>query len=230
MAARFQQQPASLADGAPRPGGGSERSGLLLSAVWPVVNAGALVAVFATLAVLELRRWQASGQLLCLGLLGEQLLLAALILCRRQAQRGMFSPGTCIAAAGGTWLPLLLRPAGPALFGLQGVGMAVQLAGAAGALVSLATLGRSFGILAADRGLQCDGVYALVRHPAYLSYLLIECGFLLQNPSGWNAAVVALATACQIGRIRAEERLLGADLRYRAYAARVRFRLVPGLY
>jgi protein-S-isoprenylcysteine O-methyltransferase Ste14 len=38
---------------------------------------------------------------------------------------------------------------------------------------ALAALGRSFGFVAADRGLRASGPYAMVRHPVYASYLLI---------------------------------------------------------
>ena len=85
-------------------------------------------------------------------------------------------------------------------------------------------------MVAADRGLKMRGPYALVRHPVYLSYLVGQTGYLLQNPSAWNLGVMLIATACQLGRIRAEERLLRADPAYAAYTMRVRYRLVPYLY
>ena len=40
----------------------------------------------------------------------------------------------------------------------------------------------------------------------------------------------AAAVALVVLRIKVEERLLGADPSYVAYAARVRFRLVPGVW
>ena len=55
-------------------------------------------------------------------------------------------------------------------------------------------------------------------------------GFLVANPSVLNAALLVLTTACQLMRIRAEERILTETADYAEYRARVRWRLVPGLY
>jgi hypothetical protein len=85
--------------------------------------------------------------------------------------------------------------------------------------------GWSFGFVAADRGLKTRGPYALVRHPIYASYLLIQSRYVLQNLSLRNIAVVVLATVCNIGRAIPEERLLARSPAYRAYQQRVRWRL-----
>jgi len=75
-----------------------------------------------------------------------------------------------------------------------------------------------------------DGAYRLVRHPMYLGYFLTHLGFLLTNPVLWNAAVYVAWTACQLYRIRAEERVLSGDTAYEALARRTRYRLVPFVY
>lgn len=101
---------------------------------------------------------------------------------------------------------------------------------AVGALITcwaLATLGRSFAVLPAPRRVVAAGPYRLVRHPAYAGELVMwaaACATLR-----WPVAVpLALAgAAALVVRIRAEERVLGADPAYRAYAATVRGRLVP---
>jgi protein-S-isoprenylcysteine O-methyltransferase Ste14 len=98
------------------------------------------------------------------------------------------------------------------------------------AITSLAALGRSFGFVAADRGLRGSGPYAVVRHPVYASYLLIQSGYVLQSQSLRNILVVAFVTACNIGRALAEEELLGTSPAYQAYRERVRWRLIPYLW
>ena len=92
------------------------------------------------------------------------------------------------------------------------------------------SLSRSFGVVAANRGVRTGGVYGLVRHPMYLGYFLTHLGFLLTNPALWNVAVYAVWTACQLYRVRAEERVLSGDTAYVAFTRRVRYRLVPFVY
>ncbi|OLD99071.1 MAG: hypothetical protein AUG91_07570 [Actinobacteria bacterium 13_1_20CM_4_69_9] len=98
------------------------------------------------------------------------------------------------------------------------------------ALLGLGTLGRSFGLVAANRGVKTDGIYGLIRHPAYTGYLIAYLGYVAENPSLPNITLLAVSTAFQLVRIGEEERVLRGDERYRAYARRVRFRLVPYVY
>jgi protein-S-isoprenylcysteine O-methyltransferase Ste14 len=92
------------------------------------------------------------------------------------------------------------------------------------------SLNRSFGMVPANRGVVTSGLYGLVRHPVYASYLLGHIAFLLANPTLWNASLYAVALGLQLARMQAEERLLRRDPVYAAYAQSVRYRLVPGLY
>jgi len=135
-----------------------------------------------------------------------------------------------LLAAGGTFGGLLLRPSG--LHPRWGVdlGFALQLIGLVIVIVALVTLGRSFGFVAADRGLVTKGPYAVVRHPVYASYIIIQTGYLVQSISPRNVIVLACATACNIGRVLAEERVLASGAGYERYRQRVRWRLVPGVW
>jgi protein-S-isoprenylcysteine O-methyltransferase Ste14 len=74
------------------------------------------------------------------------------------------------------------------------------------------------------------GPYQLVRHPMYSGYVVTQLGFLLLNPSLWNAAVYALAWTTLVMRIGEEEKFLSQDIAYRDYQADVRYRLIPGIY
>jgi len=133
-------------------------------------------------------------------------------------------------AAGGTFGGLLFRPSGSHPQWGVDTGLALQLIGLAAAIIALAALGRSFGFVAADRGLVSRGPYAVIRHPVYASYFLIQAGYLLQSVSLRNAIVLACATACNIGRACAEERVLAGTPGFERYRQRVRWRLVPGLW
>jgi protein-S-isoprenylcysteine O-methyltransferase Ste14 len=97
-------------------------------------------------------------------------------------------------------------------------------------LVSLLTLGRSFGVRPALRRLTTSGPYRLVRHPIYFSYVLADLGY---NFVEWTPGTVALTLAgwaSLVYRIRAEERVLSQDAAWTTYSASVRHRLIPGLW
>jgi protein-S-isoprenylcysteine O-methyltransferase Ste14 len=92
------------------------------------------------------------------------------------------------------------------------------------------SLGRSFGLLPANRGIIVAGAYRWVRHPIYLGYILCHGGFLLASFSWRNLAVYGTLHLVQIGRLLREEKLLSRDGAYRQYRRRVPYRLVPGVF
>jgi protein-S-isoprenylcysteine O-methyltransferase Ste14 len=92
------------------------------------------------------------------------------------------------------------------------------------------SLGRSFAILPANRGVVTGGAYRFVRHPIYAGYLAGHILFLLSSFSVYNFTVYAIITLFQIHRILREERILALTPEYRAYLKRVRYRLCPGIF
>jgi protein-S-isoprenylcysteine O-methyltransferase Ste14 len=153
-----------------------------------------------------------------------------LILIRR---KGAIStdPMAFAVALAGTAAPLLARPdsAGSTLLPGAFVGLLMVIGLCVNISAKLA-LWRSFGLIAANRGVRRGGPYRLVRHPMYLGYFLTQLGFLFANPTLWNVAIYLIAWSLQLVRIREEEKFLMQDESYRELATRVRFRLVPGLY
>jgi protein-S-isoprenylcysteine O-methyltransferase Ste14 len=131
----------------------------------------------------------------------------------------------------GTVMPMLVSPAGsvPPLVPLF-VCSGFMIAGISLQLMAKLVLGRSFGIIAANRGVKVLGPYRIVRHPMYAGYTMMHVGFLLAMPSLSNALLYVTALAMQIVRILREERVLGQDVAYRTFATRVRYRLVPGIF
>jgi len=75
------------------------------------------------------------------------------------------------------------------------------------------------------------GPYAIVRHPMYLGVLLFSLGSGAALGS-WLAAVLLVPVlAIFVRRTLLEDRMLHAELKgYAEYAARVRWRVVPGLF
>lgn len=97
-------------------------------------------------------------------------------------------------------------------------------------LVTLLTLGRLFGVRPALRGLATSGPYRFVRHPMYLSYVLADIGYNLQEWNSVTLLLVLVGWASLVYRVHAEERVLSQHAEWPAYVVLVRYRLFPGLW
>jgi protein-S-isoprenylcysteine O-methyltransferase Ste14 len=76
-----------------------------------------------------------------------------------------------------------------------------------------------------------SGPYAFVRHPMYSGIMLFFVGVPLLLGSWWGVAIAPVFAVLFAIRARIEERALVEGLPdYADYAARVRYRLVPGLW
>lgn len=152
-----------------------------------------------------------------------------MIVFRRRAGQVDLAPRTIVIALIGTTGVLLVSPGGEAVIPSWLGGMVIV----AGSLLNIAakiSLNRSFGMAAANRGVQRQGPYRFMRHPMYAAYFVTQVAFLGLNPTLWNLCVYLAAWSAQLLRIQAEERVLGEDPAYRAYSAKVPFRLIPGIY
>jgi len=176
--------------------------------------------------------WQAAGinaQVLLL-VLAEALGVALIMLRRSSPSLSQHTLDWALALAAVSLPLLFVRPAAVAApvaafiaTGLMLIGLAVQIS-------AKLTLWRSFGVVPANRGVKTRGPYRLLRHPMYAGYTLTHIGFLLGFPSLANALLCVTVLALNVARITREEAMLGRDAGYRAYAARVRYRLLPGVF
>lgn len=126
-------------------------------------------------------------------------------------------------ALAGTFSVSFLRDAGQ-LRDAHLVPTTVQVVALIGWAFSLVALGRSFGIVAADRGLVRTGPYAVVRHPVYAFEALFFLGYLIAVPTVRSLVVIPLWAVLQAVRILREERIIEG---YEEYRRRVRWRIVP---
>ena len=196
------------------------------------------------LAVASLFIWMVSAKIMAgeinwfLGLycLSEGVVVA-FILVRRGTDKVTPRPFDWLLAISATVLPMFASSSPhylgallPFLHPLLKFGLAAYLVGAAWQIWAKLTLRRSFGIIAANRGVKVSGPYRYMRHPMYFGYLMTHIGMLLVAPVTWNIAVYAAAWLAQVLRLLAEERLLKEDASYREYTDRTRFRLIPGLF
>ena len=148
---------------------------------------GAAGAAFFAQATLQ--SYLESHQLIGPAFFAEQMWVVIAYLIRRPARAVSRRMRDWLLAFGGTFGGVLFRPDGAhPPWGLT-AGLVVQVVGLAICVTSFLALGRSFGFVAADRGLVKRGPYAIVRHPIYASYLFLQAGYVLQSISLRNVIV-----------------------------------------
>jgi len=197
---------------------------------WRVVTSLGLAALLLGFAYANFQRWRHTGEPVGIGITLMETLAAVLFIVRRPPRETSTQPIAWLAAGVATCVTLFARPiahpdAGPAAIWeiLQIVGLVIAVSG-------LGVLGRSFGLVAANRGIKTRGMYRFVRHPMYLGSIITFVGYAAENPSPVNIALLVIAVVSQLIRIGEEERTLQQDKGYREYMAAVRYRLIPGLY
>ncbi|HMK65955.1 MAG TPA: methyltransferase [Thermodesulfobacteriota bacterium] len=113
---------------------------------------------------------------------------------------------------------------------LPGIGLWLVTLGACLSLASLLSLGRCFGIWPALRGLTTRGPYRLIRHPMYLSYMISDLGYNLNEYNLGTLLLVIIGWGSLFYRILAEERILAPNTAWSHYVALVPYRLIPFLW
>lgn len=186
----------------------------------------AIAAVYFWFAQAHFVAWVNSGDVRGLGVVLIESVVAVLILVRRAPIETSGRVVAWVATLAAILGPMLVRPSSGGWL----VGTYLQIVGAAFALFSLFVIGRSFGLVAANRGIVTAGPYGLVRHPIYLGYVIANAGYLLENPTGMNSAILFVATGAQLVRISCEEEVLTHDSAYAEYRKQVRHRLIPYVY
>jgi protein-S-isoprenylcysteine O-methyltransferase Ste14 len=153
-------------------------------------------------------------------------IIVAMLIFRRATDQISIRISDWVAGVAGTLLPMLISPAP----GGTSMGAALMVLGLILSVGAKLSLRRSFGVVAANRGIKRSGLYAAVRHPMYLGHVLTYAGAFGLNPSWGNAGILCVWAVFQIVRIHAEERILMQDPDYQAHAQIVRYRLVPFIY
>lgn len=158
-------------------------------------------------------------------------IVVVLILFRRPAKDVSLNPVHWALAVGATAGPLLIRPdPHVAALGPPVLAALLMIGGIVFQIWAKLTLRFSFGVAPANRGLVVGGPYRFMRHPIYAAYLMSQIGFLLLNPTLWNLSLYLVSLGLQVMRILAEDELLARDPAYAAFRAKVRFRLLPGVW
>jgi hypothetical protein len=193
--------------------------------------ARATVSVLFTLLTINiLQDFLRTGRVTGLLLLVSEALVIVLTVIRRPAHIVDRSVRAAMVTAVSVVGPPLLLPSDAGGLVPDVVTAAASALGLAFVVLGKLTLGRSFGLVPANRGVVIRGPYALVRHPIYSGYLITHFAFLVAHPSWWNAVVIGIADTALILRALIEERVLNGDAEYQAYCRRVEWHLVPGVF
>jgi protein-S-isoprenylcysteine O-methyltransferase Ste14 len=189
-----------------------------------------VIALFTVLAARLGMDYMQTGRLTGLLLLASEALVVMLTVCRRAPASVDRSAQARVLTATSMLGPFLVRPIG-------GEGLAPELAtvlfssmGLFVVIVGKLSLGRSFGLMPANRGVVSTGLYRRVRHPIYLGYMLTHVAFVAANPTMWNLVLLLTADVALMARAVCEERTLSRDEEYRQYQQVVRWRVMPGVF
>jgi protein-S-isoprenylcysteine O-methyltransferase Ste14 len=159
--------------------------------------------------------------------------LGLVVMTRRPAQRFDMNPVAwlCGVLSSGAGIAInFLTVPGQHRLGPVGASHALAIAGMLMMTASRLSLGRSFALLPAARGIVTHGAYRLVRHPVYGSFFFSAFAVLLGRFSLPMLALQAFAVALVVIRAHQEERFLAIDPEYRTYMEKVKYRFIPFVY
>jgi protein-S-isoprenylcysteine O-methyltransferase Ste14 len=155
-------------------------------------------------------------------------IVAVFLVIRRDPDETSHSWQTWVTTTLGTLAPFMLRPVEGSADVL--LGNVLQISGFLLQIAALLALNRCLGLLPAYRGIKSSGLYAWVRHPLYMAYVVTYIGYLVNNPSIGNLGIVISGTGFLVMRLRYEEALLFEYGEYASYASRIRWRLMPSIW
>ncbi len=97
-------------------------------------------------------------------------------------------------------------------------------------IVTAIILDRSYDFLPALRHVKTKCVYQIVRHPMYVSSIIIKLGYVLKNASMYNSVLLFVIIVLYDRRARFEEDIMSHDDSYVEYMKKVKYRFIPGIY
>ena len=183
-----------------------------------------IVTLFSSMAVRLAQDSARTGHVTGMLLVASEALVVVLTMVRRPAGLVDRTMKARLLTAFATFGPPLVRPMSGAAIAPESITVAIASIGLMIVVLGKLSLGRSFGLSPANRGVVCSGLYRFVRHPIYLGYLITHIGFVIANPADWNLVLLGVADVALMLRACREEQTLAADATYRDYMQHVRWR------
>jgi protein-S-isoprenylcysteine O-methyltransferase Ste14 len=189
-----------------------------------------IVTLFSSMAMRLAQDAARTGHVTGMLLVASEALVVVLTMVRRPAGSVDRTMKARLLTATATFGAPLVTPMSNAAIAPEALTIAVAAIGLIIVVLGKMSLGRSFGLCPANRGVVSTGMYRFMRHPIYFGYLITHVGFIAANPGKWNLFVLAVADVALLFRAVCEEETLARDEAYRAYMGRVRWRVVPGVF
>ena len=155
-------------------------------------------------------------------------LVFLLFIIRENPKSTSLNPWHWFCALTGTFLTLLYRPSLDIIEGE--LGKTLLIIGIIFQIASLFSLNRSLGIVPARRSIKTYGMYKIIRHPMYFSYIILFIGYLIDNTTLWNSIILGINILFLVLRIINEEKYLTSHIEYQEYMKKVRWKLIPYIY
>lgn len=193
--------------------------------VWEIFCTFVLLLFYANFAIIFSMKFYYDHSISSLLFLIYEIIIVVMLLLRNWPAKISTSLYDWSIAIAGTLLPLLVRPI--EVPSENYILLSIQLAGLLISMVGLMSLYTSYGTVPANRGIRTAGIYKFIRHPLYSGYFFSLGCFVLMNLSLHNVLLFGAFIALKLMRIFAEEKLLLLDPEYQAYAARVKWRIIP---
>ena len=167
---------------------------------------------------------------LLIALLFRNTSITLVFLLRRPSKLTSRNVGDWIAAAGGTFITYLYtsqaKPISPFVVPTAYIVMIVT---AFLSTICIVNLGRSFGIVPANRGVKTDLFYGIVRHPLYSLYTIYDLAVISLAFSLHNCCICILHALFSYLRAKREENILVRDETYKQYVSKTRYMFLPGV-
>jgi len=189
-----------------------------------------IIGLFTLMSVRFAQNYLETGRFTGLLLLASEALVVLLTLFRRAPVTVDRSLKARVLTTLAMMGPPLVRPTALTPMIPDAVTVAISAVGLLVVIGGKASLGRSFGLIPANRGIVSTGFYKLVRHPIYLGYIITHVAFVASNPTPWNISLLLMTDVALLARAVCEEQTLARDADYRAYQSRVRWRVLPGMF
>jgi protein-S-isoprenylcysteine O-methyltransferase Ste14 len=189
-----------------------------------------IVTLFSSMAIRLAQDAARTGHVTGMLIVASEALVVVLTMVRRPAGLVDRTMRARLLTGISTFGAPLVSPMSGAAMAPEALTVAVAAFGLMIVVLGKISLGRSFGLSPANRGVVSTGMYRFMRHPIYFGYLITHIGFVAANPARWNLMVLAAADIALMFRAVCEEQTLAQDPAYRSYMERVRWRVIPGVF